>query len=69
MTTLQDVLTEWQNNLDFREQFKKNPLSALKAANLELDPQDLAKIQSLLKLKEDDQAGSGSGELGKRINK
>lgn len=69
MTTLHDVLTEWQNNLEFREQFKKNPIAALKTAGFTLQPDDLAKVQSLLKLKEDDQAGGGSGELGKRINK
>lgn len=46
---LQDILDEWQSNLAFREAFKQNPEQALKEAGFELSPEDLAKIQALLK--------------------
>lgn len=48
-TTLRDIFNEWQNNLTFREEFKKNPLEALKHAGFEVSATDLEKIQALLK--------------------
>lgn len=52
MTTanLKEILTEFQSNLVFREAFKKNPELALKDAGFEVTPEDLAKIQGMLKL-------------------
>ena len=61
MSTLEDVLLEWQNNLQFKENFKKNPQKALADADLTLSDADLKKIQVMLKL--DD------GKLDDRINK
>lgn len=52
MTDLQEIFSEWQSNLQFREEFKKNPLQALKNAGFEVSPEDLSKIESMLKLKE-----------------
>lgn len=69
MTTLKDVLYEWQNNPAFREAFKKDPIQALQEAHFELNPDDLTKIQSMLTLKEQESAGSASGTLNKRITK
>lgn len=50
MTNLQEILTEWQTNLAFRDQFKKNPIQALKDAGFEVSPEDLHKIEGMLKL-------------------
>jgi hypothetical protein len=61
MSTLADVLTEWQNNLQFKENFKKNPQQALADANLHLSEEDLKKVKVMLKI--DD------GKLDDRINK
>jgi hypothetical protein len=61
MSTLDDVLTEWQTNHQFKEEFKKNPEKALATAGLTLDAKDLQKITVMLKI--DD------GELDERINK
>lgn len=61
MSSLEDVLTEWQANLQFKEEFKKNPEQALANAGLILSPADLIKIKTLLNI--DD------GELDGRINK
>ena len=61
MSTLEDVITEWQNNFQFRENFKKNPHKALVDAGLTLSESDLKKIKVILKL--DD------GKLDDRINK
>lgn len=63
-TNLHDIYNEWQNNLAFREEFKKNPLEALKHAGFEVSPADLEKIQALLK---HDQ--STNEKLDDRINK
>ena len=68
MSTLEDVLSEWQNNLYFKQEFKKNPEQALATAGLTLNEEDLQKVKSMLKITEDD-AGAKSGELDKRINK
>lgn len=46
MTNLQEIYDEWQNNLQFRESFKKNPEQALKEAGFEVSPEDLEKIQA-----------------------
>jgi hypothetical protein len=61
MSKLEDVLNEWQNNYEFKQQFKTNPEKALADAKLELSPEDLQKVKSMLKLKDED--------LDKRINK
>jgi len=45
MSDLKEVFDLWQNNLKFREEFKKNPIQALKNAGLELSAEDLQKIQ------------------------
>ncbi|MES2216913.1 MAG: hypothetical protein V4501_00735 [Pseudomonadota bacterium] len=61
MSTLEDVITEWQSNLHFKENFKKNPQQALADAGLTLNEEDLQKIKIMLKI--DD------GTLDDRINK
>ena len=61
MSTLEDVLTEWQANLQFKEALKKNPEQALTNAGLVLSSADLVKIKTILNI--DD------GELDGRINK
>jgi len=61
MSTLQDVITEWQNNLQFRKDFKKNPHHALTEANLVLSAEDLEKVKVIL--------SSDNGTLDDRINK
>jgi hypothetical protein len=61
MSTLEDVLIEWQSNLQFKENFKKNPQKALADAGLTLSEEDLLKIKTMLKI--DD------GKLDERINK
>jgi hypothetical protein len=48
IASLEEILTEFQNNLIFRETFKKNPELALKEAGFEVHPDDLAKIQAKL---------------------
>ena len=49
MNKLEDVYNAWQNNPQFRNEFKKNPEKALESAGLHLLPQDLEKIKTLLK--------------------
>lgn len=61
MSTLEDVLSEWQNNLHFKENFKKNPQQALADAGLTLSENDLKKITVMLKIND--------GKLDDRINK
>lgn len=48
MTNLQEIYDEWQNNLKFRDTFKKNPEQALKDAGFEVSEEDLKKIKALL---------------------
>jgi hypothetical protein len=60
MSTLEDVITEWQSNLQFKETFKKNPQKALADAGLELNDEDLKKIKIML---------IDDGKLDDRINK
>lgn len=50
MTNLIEIFSEWQSNLTFREEFKKNPEQALKNAGFEVNASDLVKIQAILKL-------------------
>jgi hypothetical protein len=64
MSTLQDVLVEWQNNASFRESFKKNPELALRKAGLKLNEEDLEKIKAVLSLDQ-----FGNEKLDERINK
>lgn len=66
MSSLQDVYDQWQNNAEFRIQFKKNPQEALKNAGLELSPADFVKIKALVDHKN---LGSESDELDGRISK
>lgn len=60
MNTLEDVITEWQGNLQFKETFKKNPQQALADAGLTLSDDDLKKIKVML---------LNDGKLDDRINK
>ena len=60
LTNLKEILIEWQSNLKFREEFKKNPVEALRQAGFEISDEDLAKIKSTLEKSE---------QLDKRINK
>ncbi len=66
MSSLQDVYDQWQNNADFRAQFKKNPEEALKKAKLELSAADFSKIHALVNPKNQDLE---SDELDGRISK
>ncbi|OGT43914.1 MAG: hypothetical protein A3F42_00615 [Gammaproteobacteria bacterium RIFCSPHIGHO2_12_FULL_37_34] len=63
MTTLQEIYQAWQNNLIFREEFKKNPEQALKNAGFNVSSEDLTKIKAMFKLK------SKNEKLDDRINK
>lgn len=64
MTKLQEIYSEWQNNLTFRNAFTKNPEQALKDAGFELSPDDFAKVTALIKLDK-----SKNEKLDDRINK
>jgi len=64
MTNLLEVLNEWQNNLHFREEFKMHPEQALKNAGFEVNANDLAKIQAIIKLDK-----SKNEKLDDRISK
>lgn len=66
MTELRDIYNEWLNNPHFRERFKKDPIQACKEVNFTISPEDLVKIESLLKLNE---RGSDDGKLDERISK
>ena len=46
MDNLQDVLDKWINDPDFKKNLKKNPEDALKAAGIELAPEDFQKVIS-----------------------
>ncbi len=63
MASLQEIYQEWQNNIQFREDFKKNPEQALKNAGFEVSIEDLIKIKAMLNLK------SKNEKLDDRINK
>ena len=60
MSGLDDVYTEWQNNNEFKEAFKKNPRLALEKWGFVLDEKELKMI---LKINKENQ------ELDKRVNK
>lgn len=66
MSSLQDVYDQWQNNTEFRLQFKKDPQEALRKAGLELSPADFVKIKTLVDHKNQ---GPESDELDGRISK
>ncbi len=66
MSSLEDVYEQWQNNAEFRAQFKINPEEALKKANLELNADDFSKINVLINRKNQD---SENDELDGRISK
>jgi len=61
MSKLLDVMAIWQNDIQFRSEFKKNPIEALKKAQIELTPSDLEKIQKMI--------DSQSDDLDERISK
>lgn len=48
MADLKEIYNEWQNNPNFRAEFKKDPAKALKDAGFELSPKDFAKIRKAL---------------------
>lgn len=64
MTNLSEILSEWQSNLAFREDFKKNPERALKEAGFQVSAEDLIKIKAMLKLD-----ASKDEKLDERISK
>jgi DNA replication protein DnaD len=64
MSSLHDILTEWQSNLTFREEFKKNPEQAMRDAGFELSDADLEKIRAMLQLDK-----SSNEKLDDRISK
>lgn len=66
MNKLEEVYTEWQNNPQFRQEFKKNPEQALANVGLRLSQEDLQKIQSMLNLKK---KANDDDQLEERINK
>lgn len=65
-TELRAIFEKWSNDLEFREQFKKNPEQALASAGFKPNADTLEQIKSMLKL----QSGkSDNEELDKRINR
>jgi hypothetical protein len=64
MTNLEEIIYEWQNNLKFREEFKKNPEQALQSAGFKVSKEDLDKILAIIKLDT-----SKNEKLDDRINK
>lgn len=60
MTTLAEVYSEWQNNSEFREAFKKDTKTALQKWGYELSETDLNRM---LQLKKD------NDKLDERVNK
>ncbi len=64
MSDLKDIFSEWQSNLEFRENFKKNPEDALKKAGFDLSEEDLSKVKALLTLNKSD-----NEKLDERISK
>lgn len=62
MNTLKDVYIKLRNDMEFKAEFQKNPIQALKNADLKLSDQEL---QILLQEKKD----PDDGTLGGRINK
>ena len=66
--SLEEIYSEWQNNPQFRQDFKKNPEKALNDYNLKLSPADLLKIQTMLNIKQLKKPNEDD-ELEGRINK
>jgi hypothetical protein len=64
MTNLTDIISKWQSDLKFREDFEKNPEKAINEAGFKIEPDDLAKIKAKLKLDK-----SKNEKLDERINK
>ncbi|MHB1947625.1 MAG: hypothetical protein ACYCQI_05880 [Gammaproteobacteria bacterium] len=60
LTSLEEVYSEWQNNPQFKEEFKKDPKATLEKWGFKLSDADLKRI---LQLKNDNE------ELDKRVNK
>lgn len=60
MSTLEEVYSEWQNNPQFRDAFKKDPKLALKTWGYELLQADLDKM---IKFKQNNE------KLDDRVNK
>lgn len=54
MASLEEVYAEWQNNLEFRKEFKKNPQKALEMVGLTLSETDLKKIVHDFNIDRDD---------------
>jgi hypothetical protein len=63
MTTLKELISEFQSNDKFRQAFKLDPVQACKMLGFDISPEDMIKLQSTLKLKQSD---SKSEELEKR---
>ena len=61
---LDDVITKWLNDIQFRDEWRKNPTQALQNANMKLSDSDFQKIQAMLDKKQD-----VYDELEKKINK
>lgn len=64
MAQLQEVMQLWQNDAQFRADFKKNPVEALKKAQIDLNEADLKKVKEML-----DRKDSQSDHLDERISK
>lgn len=47
MNTLKDVYSKWENDIAFRNAFKKNPQQALQDFQIELTEDDLKKAKKL----------------------
>lgn len=60
MNNLKEVLERWMNDSEFKRNFKKDPVKALKEAGIELSEEDLKKVLTTLSKQE---------ELEKKINK
>lgn len=60
LTSLEEVYSEWQNNPQFKQEFKNDPKATLEKWGFKLSDADLTRI---LQLKKDNE------ELDKRVNK
>jgi hypothetical protein len=61
MTTLREILDEWQKNIKFRKALKDNPRQALKDLGFQVSDEDYAKLESTIKAQNE--------KLDDRINK
>lgn len=64
MTSLKEILNEYEQNLKFREAFKQNPEKALAQYGYNVSAEDLEKIRAMFKLSD-----SNNEKLDDRINK